>query len=49
MLVNTHVYGAPASHSPVIHFRRLAGGRLFTHYLSSFERVWEGARCERPR
>jgi hypothetical protein len=43
LLINTHVYGAPAAHSPVIHLRRLPAGRLFAHYLSSFERVWETA------
>jgi transcriptional regulator with XRE-family HTH domain len=41
MLVNTHVYGAPAAQSPVLHLRRLAGGRLFDHYQTSFERVWQ--------
>ncbi len=49
MLVNTHAYGAPASHSPVVHLRCLAGGRLFTHHLTSFERVWEGARPHQTR
>lgn len=43
MLVNTHAYGAPASHSPVLHIQRVPGGRLFTHYVSSFDRVWDGA------
>jgi transcriptional regulator with XRE-family HTH domain len=43
MLVNTHVYGAPAAQSPVLHLRRLTGGRLFDHYQASFERVWDGA------
>jgi hypothetical protein len=43
MLVNAHVYGAPAAHSPVLHLRRLPGGRLFDHYQTSFERVWEQA------
>lgn len=45
MLVNAHVYGAPAAHSPVIHLRQTPGG-LFEHYAASFERVWaasEGA------
>jgi hypothetical protein len=46
MLVNTHVYGAPAAHSPVLHLRRLPGGRLFDHYQASFERVWEQASTE---
>ena len=43
MLVNAHVYGAPAAHSPVLHLRRLPGGRLFDHYQASFVRVWEQA------
>ena len=30
MLVNAHVYGAPAAQSPVLHLRRLAGGRCST-------------------
>ena len=41
LLVNTHAYGAVAAKSPVMHIRRIAGGRLFAHYLASFERVWE--------
>lgn len=40
VLVNTHAYGAPASHSPVLHIQRVPGGRLFSHYLNSFERTW---------
>lgn len=40
MLVNTHVYGAPAAQSPVLHIHRVPGGRVFDHYMSSFERVW---------
>jgi hypothetical protein len=43
MLVNAHVYGAPAAHSPVLHLRRLPGGRLFDHYQAAFERVWNQA------
>lgn len=45
MLVNAHVYGAPAAHSPVIHLRQTPGG-LFEHYAASFDQVWstsEGA------
>jgi hypothetical protein len=44
LLVNTHAYGVPAGQSPVLHLRRLTGGRLFDHYMASFERVWQGAR-----
>jgi transcriptional regulator with XRE-family HTH domain len=40
LLVNTHVYGAGAPQSPVLHYRRLPGGRLFSHYMESFDRVW---------
>lgn len=44
MLVNMHTFGAPAAQSPVLHLRRIPGGRLFDHYLKSLERVWERAR-----
>lgn len=44
VLVNTHAYGAPAAQSPVMHYRRLSGGRLFDHYAASFERVWVEAK-----
>lgn len=43
VLVNTHAYGAAASHSPLMHLHRVPGGRLFSHYLGSFEAVWDGA------
>jgi hypothetical protein len=43
LLANTHVYGAPAAQSPVIHLQRVAGGRLFDHYMASFEKVWSGS------
>lgn len=41
VLVNTHAYGAPAGDSPILHLRRVPGGRLFEHYMTSFDRVWE--------
>jgi transcriptional regulator with XRE-family HTH domain len=40
LLVNTHVYGSQAPHSPVLHLKRVPGGRLFDHYMQSFDRVW---------
>lgn len=40
LLVNTHIYGAPAASAPVFHLRRVAGGDMVTTYLESFERVW---------
>lgn len=43
MLVNTHVYGLPAAHAPVMHLRRLSAGDLFSTYANTFERIWSGA------
>lgn len=48
MLANTHVYGAPAAQSPVLHLQRVPGGRVFDHYLTSFERVWNFSHGEVP-
>lgn len=39
-LVNLHAYGWQAPQNPVLHLRRIPGGRLFDHYLTSFDRVW---------
>ncbi len=47
LLANHHLLGAPANHSPVVHIRRLVGGRLFDHYLRSFERAWSAASAAR--
>lgn len=41
LLANPHTYGTAASHSPVLHLRRVMGGRLFTTYMTSYQRVWE--------
>jgi hypothetical protein len=43
MLVNGHVYGLLAAHTPVMHLRRI-DGRYFETYLESFERLWAIAR-----
>jgi hypothetical protein len=43
LLVNTHIYGTPASHAPVMHLRKVAGGDMVTTYQQSFEKVWAGA------
>ena len=40
MLVNGHAWGAPAGQSPVLHLRRVPGGRTRDHFIRSFERVW---------
>ena len=44
LLVNTHVYGSPAAHNPVLRLRRVPGGRVVDHYLTSFDKVWAQAR-----
>jgi len=43
LLVNQHIYGIPAAHSPVFTLRTSDGGDMFSGYLASFERVWAGA------
>lgn len=43
LFANTHTFGTPASHSPVVHVHRVPGGRLFTTYMDSFERTWDRA------
>ena len=43
MLVNAHTYGAAAVESPLLHLRSVPRGRLFEHYMRSFERVWAGS------
>jgi hypothetical protein len=40
LLVNGHVFGAPAGFSPVLHLRRVPGGRMWDHYMRSFDQVW---------
>lgn len=44
LLVNGHAYGAPAGQSPVLHLRRVPGGRMWDHYMRSFDDVWATAR-----
>lgn len=44
MLVNTHAYGFPAAHAPVLHLRRLSAGELFGTYADSVDRVWSSGR-----
>ena len=38
-----HSFGAAASHSPVMHLQKVAGGRLFGHYMAGFETTWDSA------
>src|SRR5690606_40353945 len=43
MLVNPHTYGSGAPFNPVMHLQQVPGGRVFDHYLQSFQRVWDAA------
>ncbi|MCX6459158.1 MAG: XRE family transcriptional regulator [Actinobacteria bacterium] len=44
LLANTHVYGSPASHNPIIHLRRMDDGTVFSGFMDGFERTWKLAR-----
>lgn len=44
LLVNTHLFGAPAASSPVLHLRATGGGPIAVNVMNSFERVWSQAR-----
>ncbi|MDG4821908.1 XRE family transcriptional regulator [Asanoa sp. WMMD1127] len=44
LLVNTHIYGRPGAHAPVLHLRQVRLDGMVTTYLASFERVWSAAR-----
>ena len=44
IMVNPHAFGEPASANPTLHLRRLDGGQVAAHYMSSFERVWDTAK-----
>jgi hypothetical protein len=46
LLVNTHAFGAPAGLSPILHLRRIPGGRMWDHFMHSFEEVWKRAAHE---
>ncbi|CAM06170.1 transcriptional regulator, XRE family [Saccharopolyspora erythraea prophage pSE211] len=46
LLVNGHAFGALAGQNPVMHLRELPGGRMWKHYMESFDRVWEQATPE---
>jgi transcriptional regulator with XRE-family HTH domain len=43
LLVNTHIYGAPAARAPVWHLKKIPGGEITSTYLESFEKVWDVA------
>jgi hypothetical protein len=43
LLVIQHIYGIPAAQAPAYHLRKTAEGEMFSFYLDSFRRVWDGA------
>lgn len=43
LLVNQHVYGTPAAHSPVFGLRAVAESSMGATYVDSFNRVWATA------
>jgi hypothetical protein len=43
LLVNTHAYGAPAGLSPILHLRRVPGGRIWDQFMQSFDKTWDSA------
>jgi transcriptional regulator with XRE-family HTH domain len=48
LMANTHLYGFPAAHAPVLHLRRLSSGVLFQTYSDSYEKVWATGRPAWP-
>lgn len=46
LLVNGHAYGSVAGQNPVMQLRRTEGGVMWSHYMTSFERVWNTATPE---
>lgn len=43
LFVNQHVYGIPASHTPVFSFHRCEDADITAAYIASFEHVWQTA------
>jgi hypothetical protein len=43
LLVNQHVYGAPAAHAPIFSLHATEGKSMATTYVDSFDRIWETA------
>lgn len=38
-LINTHIFGVPATKAPMMHIAKIPGGRLFDQYAASIEAV----------
>ncbi|MGW7002536.1 XRE family transcriptional regulator [Streptomyces sp. NPDC054933] len=45
LLINTHVYGYPATHAPVVHLRRSVEAAMVSTYVESFQKVWVATQC----
>ncbi|MFC3738841.1 hypothetical protein [Paractinoplanes deccanensis] len=44
LLINTHVYGHPGAHAPLLHLMWQGDEGLARTYADSFERVWSASR-----
>ncbi|WP_084504096.1 XRE family transcriptional regulator [Actinoplanes sp. N902-109] len=44
LLVNSHVYGRPAAHAPVLHLKSSGEEGMAATHLASFNRVWDAAK-----
>lgn len=43
MLINQHLWATNAYEAPVVHLRRVPGGKLFDMYARNFELIWATA------
>ncbi|HZT66736.1 MAG TPA: helix-turn-helix domain-containing protein [Acidimicrobiales bacterium] len=43
LLVNTHLWGVNAYEAPLLHLRRVEGGKLFDLYADNLEQIWSTA------
>ncbi|WP_193365916.1 MULTISPECIES: XRE family transcriptional regulator [Kitasatospora] len=48
LLVNSHIYGRPASANPLLHLKRVDTSGWFDNYAQGFEAVWARARPWTP-
>lgn len=52
ILVNTHLWGMSAYQAPLLHLRRVEGGKLFDTYAANLDPIWATAtpldRANRP-
>jgi len=47
VLVNQHLYGIAAARTPVYHLYKSEHEEMFDFYMSSFDRIWKGAKVAR--